>query len=99
MGYLLPPSVEAELDAIWLYVAKDSGSVEVADRLIEFIEAHFHTLAQYPYMGRRRHYDLGNETRSFPAGGYVIFYRPEEGDIRILHVVHGSRDLPALFEE
>jgi plasmid stabilization system protein ParE len=32
-------------------------------------------------------------TRSFPVGEYVILYRIEEGDVLILHVVRGSRNI------
>jgi hypothetical protein len=32
MAHRVAPEVEAELDNIWYYVAKGSGSTEVADR-------------------------------------------------------------------
>jgi plasmid stabilization system protein ParE len=36
--------------------------------------------------------------RSFSAGDYVIVHRIVEDDVvLILHVLHGSRDLPARF--
>jgi plasmid stabilization system protein ParE len=36
--------------------------------------------------------------RSFSAGDYVIIHRiVEDGVVLILHVVHGSRDIVALF--
>jgi toxin ParE1/3/4 len=39
----------------------------------------------------------GPGRRSFPVGQYVIVYRIVRGDVRILRVVHGRRDLEALF--
>jgi hypothetical protein len=33
---------EAEPDNIWYYVAKESGSIDIADRLIDSISARFH---------------------------------------------------------
>lgn len=33
MGFRLSPEAEVELDDIWLYVARESGSMETANRL------------------------------------------------------------------
>lgn len=41
MGFPLLPEAEAELDSIWLYVARESGSVEIANRLIDAITERF----------------------------------------------------------
>jgi ParE toxin of type II toxin-antitoxin system, parDE len=38
----------AELDNIWDYVAKDGGSTEIADRLIDSIAERFYLLACHP---------------------------------------------------
>ena len=35
--------------------------------------------------------------RSFPVSEYLILYRIEQGDVLILHVVRGSRDIEGLF--
>jgi hypothetical protein len=45
MAHRVAPEAEAELDNIWYYVAKDSGSIEIADRLIDSISARFYLLA------------------------------------------------------
>jgi hypothetical protein len=34
MAHRLAPQVEVELDEVWYYIARDSGSMEIADRLI-----------------------------------------------------------------
>jgi len=97
MGHRLAPQAEAELDDIWYYVAKQSGSIEIADRVVDSITDRFFLLARYPYMGRRRDHDLRPGLRSFPVGQYVIIYRIEDEDVLILHVVPGSRDIDALL--
>jgi hypothetical protein len=38
MAHRLVPGAEVELDEIWLWTAKESGSVDIADRLIDSIE-------------------------------------------------------------
>jgi toxin ParE1/3/4 len=40
---------------------------------------------------------LGRELRSVSVGNYLIFYRPVEGGIEIVPVLHGRRDIAALF--
>jgi toxin ParE1/3/4 len=99
MGYCLLPSAEAELDAIWLYVARASGSLEIANRLIDAITECLFLLGQYPQMGRRRDHDLRHGLRSFPTGEYVIIYRVEGANALILHVIRGTRDIDTLLSE
>ena len=41
MAHRLAPEAEAELDDIWYYVAKESGSIEIANRLIDSITDRF----------------------------------------------------------
>ena len=85
------------LDDIWYYTAKESHSIEIADRVVDSITDRFFLLATYPHLGRRRDEDLRPGLRSFPVGEYVIIYRVEAEDVLILHVIRGSRDLEALF--
>ena len=54
MAHRLAPQVEFELDDIWYYVARESGSIEIADRLIDSITDRFYLLASHPYVGRLR---------------------------------------------
>jgi toxin ParE1/3/4 len=98
MAHLVAPRAEADLDDIWLYVAKESGSMDVANRLIDSITDRFLFLAGFPHAGRARDRDFGIGSRSFPVGEYVIVYCVEGEDVFILRVVHGRRDLEMLFE-
>ena len=52
MAHRLASQVEFELDDIWHYIARESGSTEIADRLIDSITDRFFLLANYPYIGR-----------------------------------------------
>jgi toxin ParE1/3/4 len=98
MAHRIAPRAEADLDDIWLYTAKESGSVDVAIRLVDSITDRFCFLAGFPYAGRSRARDFGVGMRSFPVGEYVIVYCVEDDDVFILRVVHGSRDFDRLFE-
>jgi toxin ParE1/3/4 len=97
MAHRVAPQAEAELDGLWYYVAKESGSIEIADRLIDSITARFLLLSRNPRLGRRRDEELRPGLRSFPVGEYIILYRIEAEDVLILHVLRGSRNLEALL--
>ena len=104
MAHRVAPQAEAELDNIWYYVAKESGSIEIADRLIDSITERFYLLARHPHIGRARDEDLRAGLRSFSVGEYVIIYRVEiyrveENDVLILHVFRGSRDIEPLLRQ
>jgi len=51
MAHRVAPRAELDLDDIWLYVAKESGSIEVATRPINSITDRFHLLAGFPIWG------------------------------------------------
>jgi plasmid stabilization system protein ParE len=99
MGFRLLPEAEAELDGIWLYIARESGSIDTANRLIDNITDRFWLLGEYPQIGRRRDDDLRSGLRSFPVGEYVIIYRLERGEALILHIIRGSRDIEKLLHD
>ncbi len=93
----LAVEAEAELDNVWLYTARESGSEEIATRVVDNIVRQFSMLSRHPYSGRRRD-DLRPGLRSFVVGNYVIIYRIEDPDtVLILHILHGSRDIAGLL--
>ena len=53
-------------------------------------------LADNPHAGRERT-ELRAGVRSFPAHGYVILYRIQGQTVEIVNVLHGSRDIDAMF--
>ena len=53
-------------------------------------------MARHPAIGRLRSYSLSG-VRSWVVPGfenYVIFYLTTPGEVQILAVLHGARDLP-----
>ena len=97
MGHRLAPEAEADLDSAWYYVATASGSVDIADRLIESITTRFLLLTAHPHLGRPRDEELRPGLRTFPVGEYVIVYRLAGEDVSILRVLRGSRNIEALL--
>ena len=97
MAHHVAPRVERDLDDIWYYAAKETDSMEIANRLIDNITDRFLLLARYPFLGRSREEDFGIGSRSFAVGDYVIVCIVESEDVFILRVAHGRRDIDALF--
>lgn len=97
MAHGIAPAAERDLDDIWYYVATQSNSIEIANRLIDSITDRILLLARSPYVGRSREQDFGFPCRSSVVGEYVIVYCVEGEDVLILRVVHGRRDLDELF--
>ena len=67
MAHQVAPQASADLDNLWYNVANDSGSSEIADRVIDSITDRFFLLGGHPYLGRRRDDDFGIGLRSFPC--------------------------------
>ena len=93
MAHILAPEASADLDAIWYYIAKESGSTHRADRLVDAITERFYLLSTYPRLGRRRD-DLRPGLHSFAVKYYVIIYRvTADEDLLIMHIPHSRQDL------
>jgi toxin ParE1/3/4 len=95
MSVLVSRKVRAELDAIWSHIATESGSLEIADRAVDAITDTLLQLSRYPQLGRQRD-DLRPGIRSLAVGSYLVIYRPQGNNVRILHVVHGSRNISSI---
>jgi len=88
------PRARSDLSEIWNYIAE--GNETLADAFVGLIDQKFHGLAGHPNLGRSRN-ELEEGLRSFPVGMYIIFYRVIPAGVEIVRVLHGSRDLNAIF--
>ena len=91
---LITPVAEADLAEIWAYIAADS--TKAATAFIEQIEAKFEPLLEFPGIGSARD-NLAPGLRALPYKNYVIYYAFTDRDVTIMRVVHGARDVRALF--
>lgn len=92
--YRVSPQAEGDLIEMWQYISSDG--VEAANSLLDSFTEKFELIAEYPKVGRARP-ELGRNLRSFPAGRYVIFYRPKSDAVEIVRVLHSARDIDAIF--
>ena len=83
-------AARADLDNIWLYVARDSPSA--ADRLIDQLVDTAKPLEAFPLMGVARP-ELAADLRALRMGYYIIFYRPRGRDVRVERVLHARMDI------
>ena len=80
---------------IWEYISVDNEVA--ADKVLGQIWDKIEFVANSPGSGRKRD-DLRAGLRSYPAGRYLVFYLVSNTHILISRVVHGNRDLIAIFE-
>jgi toxin ParE1/3/4 len=89
-----------DLELIWEHIAEDSPVA--ADSVIEAAYRLCSILGQHPELGRVRRFSENSLVgiRSFVITdfpNYVIFYRPVSAGVQIVRVLHGARDIDALF--
>jgi toxin ParE1/3/4 len=93
----LSVSREAKVDLveIFLYIARDN--LDAAHRTHSRLEEILRTIASQPKIGRTRD-ELIPGIRSLASDSHVVYYREVKGDIRVLRILHGARDIQQLFE-
>lgn len=99
--FVLSEQAVTDVDVVHAYIFTDNP--EAAHRVQEAIFDGFELLALNPALGRRRQFHRHQNIRSwvvteFPD--YLIFYHelPDGSGVEI-RVIHGARDLDALFEK
>lgn len=97
-SYRLSRRAEAELDEVLQYLLDQSGPERAWALLQRFNEA-FEKLADMPGMGHAHVAIPGTPLRVWAVFSYLVFYRPDTSPLEIVRVLHGSRDLPPLFDQ
>jgi toxin ParE1/3/4 len=85
-----------DLLEIWDHIAAKSDEAR-ATAYIRKIRQKIEALAEQPGMGRSRD-ELSEGLRSLPVASHLIFYRPLVDGIEVVRVIHGRRDINAVFE-
>ena len=94
MAHRLAPQASAELDDIWLDIARYRHHRTRRPRG-RYHHAPF-SPARRPSAHRPGAQRLAPGLRGFPVDTYIILYRIEGEDVLILHVLDGRRDIAAL---
>ena len=94
--YRLSRRADADLDAIWLYIARDNP--DAADELDAQLHAAMKMLSQFPGLGHLRADVKNPRYRFWNVGSYVIGYYVRGKTVTIVRVVHGARDMRKIFK-
>ena len=93
-----------DLVAQWVWYA-ENGSVELADEFLQSVQQSLEVLAMHPELGaciNSRHPKLQGIRRIAAAGKFrkvLLFYRSTEGEIVLLRVIRGERNLARVLTE
>jgi toxin ParE1/3/4 len=94
--FVLTPLANSDLNEILLYIARRGGvdaAMRVADRLDDAMLA----LSRKPGLGHRRD-DLGSDQlRAFTVYNYLIIYLNGTEPLQVIRILHGMRDIRAIF--
>jgi toxin ParE1/3/4 len=66
--------------------------------MVRLIDAKARLLAQSPHIGQGVP-DLAANLRRFPVGAYLIFYEGGAGGTDVVRILHGARDIEAIFRD
>ena len=97
MRLILLDQAKQDLADIARYITKESGDRHIGYDFAKRLLSKCRDLVSYPYqMGSPRD-ELRKNLRSFPFGSYVIFFQYEADTLNIITIIHGSRDIIAMF--
>jgi len=92
----LTVAARQDLLAIWAYIATDN--VAAADRVLDTLDARMQRLADHPLLGPAR-LDIAPDLRYLVSDNYLILYRILPDAVEIVRILHGARNLNAIFTD
>ncbi|MGB0127213.1 MAG: type II toxin-antitoxin system RelE/ParE family toxin [Rhodocyclaceae bacterium] len=93
---VLSVQAERDLEEIGDYIAGDSPQRALA--FISALRAHCDRIARAPFAYPARP-ELADGVRTCTHGPYLIVFRPGDETVLIVRILHGARNLPALFRD
>ena len=85
-----------DLIDIWSYIADDNP--QAADTVLDTLNKKISLLADHPLLGPARLH-IARDLRYLISGNYLILYRVIKENVEIVRVLHGARNLSALFKD
>jgi addiction module RelE/StbE family toxin len=87
------PKAQNDLQAAYEYIARDSR--RLAEAFVLRVEAAVDRLAAFPESGRMVPEFRRRDIREVIVQRYRVFYRIRAGNVEVLSVLHGARDIRA----
>lgn len=76
---------------------------DAAERFCQSVERALKLLHQHPQLGAKAGYAHAPRVRKWvlrPYSNYLLFYLEDDREVRMLRLLHGAQDLPAIiFDE
>ncbi|MCC5886330.1 MAG: type II toxin-antitoxin system RelE/ParE family toxin [Gammaproteobacteria bacterium] len=93
--YVLSAEADQDIGDLFDFSVQTFGSAQAAEYLLS-LEDCLLRLIDNPALGRERP-EIRAGLRSVALASHVIFYRIDAPSVRVVGVLHGSRDLPRQF--
>ncbi|MGR6430588.1 type II toxin-antitoxin system RelE/ParE family toxin [Rhizobium sp. PAMB 3182] len=90
------PAAVQDVEEVGDYIYAENPTAAI--RFITELRMRCERIADAPEAGRPRP-ELSSELRSVPFRRYLIFYSLTKDAVRIERVLHGSRDIYAIFDD
>jgi toxin ParE1/3/4 len=94
-NYVLSKETQKDIDEIFEFGVYKFGHHQALNYLID-LGSNFKTLSENPNIGKKRD-EIKQGLYSLPFCSHIIFYRILPTHIRIVRVLHGSKDLSRHF--
>lgn len=94
MHLAFTPLAEQDLETIADYIATDNPARALS--FVRELRAQCQRLCLNP-SGYRLRPELGKSIRSCAHGHYIIFFETTSDSVLIVRILHGARDIPAVF--
>jgi len=89
--YTLSQKAQEDIESIYDFGLQKFGKDQAIDYLME-MRSYFELLLRNTEIGKQRN-EIKQGLYSFPYVSHIIFYRLFKNHIRIVRILHGSRDL------
>ena len=98
MNFRVSELAEADLVEIWSYYAIEKGDPDLADRILDQIQATLRKIARTPGIGHQRTDLADPSARFWKVHSYLIIYREAE-IVEVSRILHAARDISTILRE
>lgn len=98
-SYELSPDARRDLLATQDYYLDEKRSASAAEAVFFDLGRGFEQIARNPWIGHRREDLTERDVRFLLIGAYFIVYRPNPNPVRVVRILHGSRDISAILSD
>jgi toxin ParE1/3/4 len=87
-------TARADIRQVVAYLAQEAGP-DIAEKFLQRIDTELSALADLGYSGVSREW-ISPGLRLLVVGDYCVYFRVTEHETRVVHFLHGARDVSAI---